>query len=74
MVIAVHNDVKKRNDFLTKAVSAGQYDIDFFFDVNSSNYFIYYEKFDDIGSARRVLEAKGSKPYNGKMSIVKIED
>ena len=74
MVIAVHSDVVMRNDFLTKAVSAGQYDINFFYDVNSSKYFIYYEKFDSVEEANRVLESRGSKPYNGNMSIVKIEN
>jgi hypothetical protein len=74
MVIAVHNDIEKRDEFLTKAVSAGQYDINFFYDVNSSKYFIYYEKFDSVNMANSALEARGSKPFNGNMSIIKIEN
>jgi type IX secretion system PorP/SprF family membrane protein len=74
MVIAVHSDIEKRDEFLTKAVSAGQYDINFFYDVNSSKYFIYYEKFDSVNMANRALEARGSKPFNGNMSIIKIEN
>ena len=74
LVIAVHTDVAKRDDFLTKAVAAGQSKIDFFYDVNSSKYYIYYEKFDGIQEANNALNAKGSKPYNSKMSIVKIEN
>ena len=74
IVLAVHSDVSKRDDFLTKVVSTGQNNIDFFYDVNSSKYFIYYEKFDNVQEANKALETKGSTPYNGNMSIVKIEN
>ena len=72
IVIAVHSDVEKRDEFLRKAVAAGQANIDFFFDVNTSKYYIYYQKFDDIESAKSATELKGSKPYNGNMYTVKV--
>jgi hypothetical protein len=74
LILAVHNDVAKRDDFLTKVVASGQADIDFFFDVNTSKYYIYYQKFETIEQANAALKSKGSKPYNGKLSIVKIEN
>ncbi len=74
LVLAVHTDVAKRDEFLTKVVSAGLKDINFFYDVNTSKYFIYYEKYDDIAGATRALETKGTKVYNSKMSMVKIEN
>ncbi|MDN3666839.1 PorP/SprF family type IX secretion system membrane protein [Algibacter miyuki] len=74
MVVAVHSDVVQRDAFLAKAVAAGQSNIDFFFDVTSNKYFIYYEKFNDIESATRMLQSKGTEPYNSKMSMVKIEN
>ncbi|OZV68455.1 PorP/SprF family type IX secretion system membrane protein [Winogradskyella aurantia] len=74
MIIAVHSNVDKRNDFLTKVVASGRKDVDFFYDVNTSKYYIYYEKYNDISEATKALEAKGSRPYNSKMSIVKIEN
>jgi len=74
MIIAVHQSVRDRDAFLEKAVSAGQANINFFYDVNSSKYFIYYEKFEYVEEAMRALSTKGSKPYNGKMSVIKIED
>ncbi len=74
IAIAVHSDVAKRDEFITKAVAAGQKNINFFYDVNTSKYYIYYEKFDDIETAQRALQAQGSLPYNGKMSMVKIEN
>jgi len=73
VVLAVHSDANKRDEFLTKAISAGQPKIDFFYDINSSKYFIYYEKFYSIEEARKVIQADNDKPYNSKMSIVKIE-
>ena len=74
LVIAVHSDVAKRDEFLRKAVASGQTNIDFFFDVNSSKYYIYYSKYDSIEAANRGLAEKGSQPYNANMSVVKIED
>ena len=74
MVIAVHSDVEKRDAFLTKAVAAGQKNINFFYDVTTSKYYIYYEKFDDIETAIRAMESKGNTAYNSNMSMVKIEN
>ncbi len=74
LVIAVHSDVAKRDEFLRKVVASGQKDINFFFDVNTSKYYIYYNKFDYIDTAKNALESKENKPYNSKMSIVKIEN
>ncbi len=74
LVIAVHNNVDKRDEFVRKVVSAGQSNINFFYDENTSKYFIYYEKFDSVEQATRALQSKGDKPYNGKMSMVKIEN
>ncbi|TRX07360.1 PorP/SprF family type IX secretion system membrane protein [Flavobacterium gawalongense] len=74
LIVAVHNDVAKRDGFLTKSVAAGQSNIDFFYDVNTSKYFIYYDKFDTIEDAKKALKSKGNKPYNSKLSIVKIEN
>ena len=73
LVVAVHSDVAKRDAFLTKAVASGQSNINFFYDVNTSKYFIYYDKFDNIEEAKKALLTKGSTPYNSKMSIAKIE-
>ena len=74
MVIAVHSDVEKRDAFITKAVAAGQKNINFFYDVTTSKYYIYYEKFDDIETAIRAMDSKENVPYNSKMSMVKIEN
>jgi type IX secretion system PorP/SprF family membrane protein len=74
LVLAVHNDVEKRDAFLTKAVSTGLTNINFFYDVNTSKYYIYYEKFNSIERANNAMKSKGSEPYNSKTSMVKIEN
>lgn len=74
LIVAVHQDNTKRDEFLTKMIAAGQSNVDFFYDVNTSKYFIYYNKFDSIEEANRALKVKGDKPYNSKLSIVKIEN
>ncbi|WP_299274444.1 PorP/SprF family type IX secretion system membrane protein [uncultured Psychroserpens sp.] len=74
LILAVHSDVEKRNEFLRKVVASGRTDIDFFYDVNTSKYYIYYDKFDNIEAANEKLKSKGSRPYNSKMSIAKIEN
>ncbi len=74
IVIAVHSEVNKRDDFLTKTVASGQQNVNFFYDANSSKYFIYYDSFTTIEAATQALNTKGSLPYNGNMVIVKIEN
>lgn len=74
LIIAVHNDINKRNEFVTKVVASGRTDVDFFYDINTSKYYIFYSKFDFIEEATEAIKTKGDRPYNGKMSIVKIEN
>jgi hypothetical protein len=74
LVIAIHSDVQKRDDFLTKTVASGQSNVNFFYDVNTSKYYIYYNKFEDIDEAKRAMQNKTDKPFNSKMSMVKIEN
>lgn len=74
IVLAVHSDVEKRDDFLVKAIQSGVTDIDFFYDVTTSKYYIYQNKFDYIQAVNQALKAKGNKPYNNNMSLIKIEN
>ncbi|MCK8481385.1 hypothetical protein MUY34_12195, partial [Flavihalobacter algicola] len=74
LIIAVHSDVDKRNDFVRKVVASGRTDVDFFYDINTSKYYIYYKKVDSIEAANEGLKSKENRPYNEKMSLVKIEN
>jgi type IX secretion system PorP/SprF family membrane protein len=74
LVLAVHTEVIKRNNFIIQVVASGRSNVDFFYDVNTSKYYIYYDKFENIEDANRALELKGSRPYNQQLSLVKIEN
>jgi len=74
LTIAVHSDTRKRDDFITKVVASGRKNVDFFYDENTSKYYIYYEKFDSIETANEALKSKEKRLYNTKMSLVKIEN
>ncbi|MDD5148924.1 MAG: PorP/SprF family type IX secretion system membrane protein [Flavobacterium sp.] len=74
LVVAVHDDIVKRDSFLTKTVASGQPNVDFFYDVKSGKYFIYCDKYESIEEAQKGMESKGNRPYNSKMSVVKIEN
>ena len=74
LIIAVHTDVAKRNDFVTKVVASGRTNVDFFYDINTSKYYIYYDKFNSIEEANEALKSKGNRPYNTNMSLIKIEN
>ncbi len=74
LIIAVHNNIKRRNDFITKVIASGKTNVDFFYDVNTSKYYIYYDKFDSIDQANDAMKSKGNRPYNINMSLVKTEN
>ncbi|MBR9846393.1 MAG: hypothetical protein GYB35_09955, partial [Algicola sp.] len=74
LIIAVHTDKEKRDDFVRKVVASGRTDIDFFYDVKTSKYYIYYDTFGSIEEANNAMKSKGNRPYNKNMSLVKIEN
>ena len=55
-------------------VAAGRKNVNFFYNVNTSTYYIYDEKFDSLEQATYSVQNKGSEAYKAKMSIVKIEN
>ena len=44
LIVAVHREIEKRDDFVTKVIASGQADVDFFYDTNTSKYYIYFHK------------------------------
>ncbi|WP_412984990.1 PorP/SprF family type IX secretion system membrane protein [Pontimicrobium sp. IMCC45349] len=74
LVIAVHTDKLKRDEFLTKVISSGELNVDFFYDVSTSKYYIYSKKLSTIDEANNAIKNKSNKPYNNNMSLVKIEN
>ena len=73
LVLAVHTDILKRDAFLTQVLAAGYSQVDFFYDVNTSKYYIYYNKYESIQAANEALQIKGNEPYTENLSIIKIE-
>ena len=74
VILAIHSNTNKRNDFVTKVIESGDTNVDFFYDVKTSKYYIYSKKFNNINAATQALKTKENKPYNSKMSLVKIEN
>ena len=74
MVIAVHIDVMKRDKFLTKVISTGFKEVDFFYDVKTSEYYIYTKKFNSIEQANYEIQTKDDKVYEENLSVIKIEN
>lgn len=74
LVLAVHGIAGKRDEFLTQVISSGNRNVDFFYDVNTSEYYIYSKKFNSIQEANDAIRLKEDKVYNNKISIIKIEN
>ncbi len=74
LVIAVHIDVMKRDKFLTKVISTGFKEVDFFYDVKTSEYYIYTKKFNSIEQANYEIQTKDDKVYEENLSVIKIEN
>jgi len=74
LILAIHSTVIKRDKFLVQVISSGNKEVDFFFNVSTSEYYIYSKKFDSINEAQRELASKSDEPYNEKLNIIKIEN
>ena len=74
LVLAVHSDLQKRDRFLVQVISSGYKEVDFFYDVNTSEYYIYSKKFDSINEAETALKTNTNTPFNHRISIIKIEN
>ncbi|WP_226696426.1 PorP/SprF family type IX secretion system membrane protein [Neotamlana sargassicola] len=74
LVLAVHSDTNKRDDFVRKVLQFGDSNVDFFYDVNSSKYYIYTKVFNDLASARSAMQNNKSTLYLSKSSIVNIQN
>ena len=74
LVLAVHNNINKRDEFLVQVISSGYEEVDFFFDVNTSEYYIYSKRFDNINETESALTSIEDEPYNKKINIIKIEN
>lgn len=74
LVLATHDTKEARDSFLEKVIASGYNEIDFFYDVTTTRYYIYYKKFETIEEAKSTQTYLNGSPYADKASIVKIEN
>jgi type IX secretion system PorP/SprF family membrane protein len=74
LILAVHSNVNGRNTFLENVIASGYRDVDFFYDVNTTKYYIYYNKYDTIEEANNSIKNIENRPYADKISLIKIEN
>ncbi|OOV28739.1 hypothetical protein BXU11_01985 [Flavobacterium sp. LM5] len=74
MIMAVHKDVAKRDAFLTKAVASGMKNVSFYYDANTSSYYIYNGMFDNLQEAQEEIKNKTTNASTSKMVIIKVEN
>ena len=74
IILAVHGNTQKRDDFVKKVIASGYSDVNFFYDINTSNYYIYSDKTSSLQEANKKLENMNDSPYRSRVSIIKIEN
>ncbi|MFC4636650.1 hypothetical protein ACFO3O_22285, partial [Dokdonia ponticola] len=74
LVLAVHGNTSKRDEFVKKVIASGYSNVNFFYDINTSKYYIYSDKTTSLQSANEKLNKQNNAPYASRMSIIKIEN
>ncbi|WP_115462919.1 PorP/SprF family type IX secretion system membrane protein [Winogradskyella aurantiaca] len=74
LVMAVHSDKNKRDEFLRAAIKSGEKNISFFYDVNTSKYYIYSKKFSNLKDANEAMAGNNETSLNKNLSMIKIEN
>ncbi|KJD34503.1 hypothetical protein PK35_01545 [Tamlana nanhaiensis] len=74
LVLAVHSSTDKRDDFVRKVIQSGNNAVDFFYDVNTSKYYVYTKAFGSLTEARAAMQNSGTSAYTSKASIVNIQN
>ncbi|MDB2612549.1 PorP/SprF family type IX secretion system membrane protein [Flavobacteriaceae bacterium] len=74
LILAVHSDIKRRDEFITKVVLFGEPNIDFFYDVKTSMYYIFSQKFNSLNAAKIFMQLNKQLPFMSEVSIIKVEN
>ena len=74
LILAIHSTIIKRDEFLVQVISSGNKEVDFFFNVSTSEYYIYCKRFDNINETQSTLVSKSDEAYYEKLNIIKIEN
>ena len=73
LVLATFSNIQETQAYLTTVVKSGGSNVNFFYNLHNSTYYVYIGKQDTMGAANQALKAKGTKTYNKNMFIVKVE-
>jgi hypothetical protein len=74
IVLAVHGNIIDRDEFVKKVIASGYPNVNFFYDINTSKYYIYSDKTTSLQSANEKLDNQNNASYESRISIIKIEN
>ena len=73
LVLETFRNIEDTKTYLTTVLKAGGSNVNFFYNLHNSTYYVYSGKQDTMGDANQALKVKGTKTYNKNMFIVKVE-
>jgi hypothetical protein len=73
VVLETFKNKTDRNNFIQQVVAAGGSNVTLFYNIYDSTDYVYIEKYSSLTEAVKSLSKKGTKSYNKKMFIVKVE-
>ena len=72
VVIATHASNSDRDDFVRKVIASGYRQVNFFYDIGTSKYYIYYDTARTIPEGNNIINSIKASPYAAEASLVKI--
>ena len=74
LVLETFNNLEDTKTYLSTVIKeGGGSSVNFFYNLHNSTYYVYISKTDSMSDANQELKAKGTKAYNKKMFIAKVE-
>ena len=74
LVLETFSNLEDTKTYLSTVIKeGGGSTVNFFYNLHNSTYYVYIAKTGSMGDANQELKAKGTKAYNKKMFIAKVE-
>ncbi len=73
LVLETFRNIDDTKAYLSTILKAGAQNVNFFYNIHNSTYYVYSETAETMGEAYQALKVKGTKTYNQNMIIVKVE-
>ena len=74
LVLDTFDNVDERDSFVATALQSGAVNVQSFFNIYKSLYYVYIAKYTNLNDAIEAQKVKGTTAYNKKMFIVKVEN